>query len=646
MTASNESALSFDVIDGMWLDVLNLNGTTASVNLRELLCNAHQISRLSEPSPLTEVALLRFLIALVSDGLRTTLQDEDDLARFAEQFRDGLPTHVIDAILAPLVGRSDVLDANHDAFFDGPSVRRVSGWDDPGAWQPVSRFLPELPTGTNLAHFAHISDHAAALCVGCLLKSRAVDAAFARGGLGPSLSRNLLATISGTEPRYVVLVASSLLETLLLNVVIADLTRPSWVSVHRATDGDPGPIARMSWRPRLVLPMTSSESHLACVRCGTTNSPRFTKAVMLDTYNSNGSPFGAKEDVERWKIAGGDPQLLSFESSPITFGLSPLEWPLRAITRMLASDAPPVCHRLLKRAAQLGSPVTLTVTSSAGNQAKIDDAPLSCVTVPLALLARSPEQLAAISAGLITAFDKSYREQRSRLIPCGVPELLTALAESSDPVTTVTDWLQRDATEPRATVEPSTDDGIQTAARRLVDQLGRLSADELATLQGSHRDSPTGDAARQAAFEAVWHWVAVPSGVKRHCLREALASIAAIYASHPDRHQGSKTRYSFEGCVRRQLDNERHSPALAGRVGPFEKLLSQLCDGTAMSRDGVLLRLVQLLLEESAIGRSGTIDFADLLLDVASWDDPVHPTPARWRKLLTPKARASVSVVR
>ena len=184
MTARNESALSFDVIDGKWLDVLNLNGTTASVTLRELLGTAHLISQLSEPSPLTEVALLRFLIALVSDGLRATLQAEDDWAQFVDQCRDGLPKHVIDAILAPLVGRSDVLDANHDAFFDGPSVRRVNGWDDPGAWQPVSRFLPELPTGTNLAHFAHISDDSAALCVGCLLKSRAVDAAFARGGLG------------------------------------------------------------------------------------------------------------------------------------------------------------------------------------------------------------------------------------------------------------------------------------------------------------------------------------------------------------------------------------------------------------------------------------------------------------------------------
>ena len=630
MTARNESALSFDVIDGKWLDVLNLNGTTASVTLRELLGTAHLISQLSEPSPLTEVALLRFLIALVSDGLRATLQAEDDWAQFVDQCRDGLPKHVIDAILAPLVGRSDVLDANHDAFFDGPSVRRVNGWDDPGAWQPVSRFLPELPTGTNLAHFAHISDDSAALCVGCLLKSRAVDAAFARGGLGPSLSRNLLATISGTEPRYVVLVGNTLLETLLLNVVIADRTRPSWVSVHRAMDGDPGPIARLSWRPRLVLPVTSSESHLPCVQCGTTNRPRFTKAVMLDTYNSTGSPFGEKEDVERWKIAGGDPQLLSFENSPITFGLSPLEWPLRAITRMLASDAPAVCDRILKRAVQLGKPVTLSVTSSAGNQAKIDDAPQASVTVPLTLLKRSPEKRAAVSAALIGVFDKAYREQRSHLIPTAVPELLTELQHESSP--------------PKMVVEPNTDEAVRKAAQRMIEQLDRLSSDELAALRNREGIGATDSAARQAAFEAVWHRVSVPSGSKRHSLREALATVAPIYASYPGCHQGPSARQSFLESVRRQLDSERQLSVRKDRTGGFEKLLSQLCDATSTSRDDLLLRLVQLVVAEPSNDRRRTIDFADLLLDVADWNAPVNSTPARWRQLLKVAERGAVVV--
>ena len=560
--------IKFDIAEGAWIDAVWQDSSRKAHSLRECLTEAHRIGHISEPSPLTEVALLRFLIALVSDGVRDLVSTEEDWAAFADQCPDGLPTRVVDAILSPLAGRSNVLDPNHEAFFDGPSVRRVSGWDDPGARQPVSRFLPELPTGTNLAHFAHISDDSAALCVGCLLKSRAVDAAFARGGLGPSLSRNLLATISGTEPRYVVLIGSTLLETLLLNVVVADRTRPSWVSVHRATDGVPGPIARLSWRPRLVLPVTSSESRLACVRCGTTDRPRFTKAVMLDTYNSSGSPFGSKDDVERWKIAGGDPQLLSFEKSPITFGLNPPEWPLRAITRMLANDASPVCRRLLQRAARREKPVTVSVTSSAGNQAKIDDAPQAFVSLPLALMRRPPEERAAISAALMTVFDKSYREQRSHLIPHQVPDLLTELAASQDPVTTVTNWLKREALPPLGPVEPSTDDGLQKAAGRMLELLGKLSSDQLAALRIHHGDGATNNAARQAAFEVVWHKVSIPGGAKRLRLREALATVAAIFANHSASHQSSNTRYSFETHLRRQFDHERRSPDRSDRVGP------------------------------------------------------------------------------
>ena len=250
------------------------------------------------------------------------------------------------------------------------------------------------------------------------------------------------------------------------------------------------------------------------------------------------------------------------------------------------------------------------------------------------MLRRSPEEQAAISAALVGAFDKDYREQRTRLIPRGVPELLTALAESQDAVKAVTNWLQREPPLPSVTVEPSTDEALQLAARRMVDQLGRLSSDELAALRIGHRDGPTQVAARQAAFESVWHRVSVPGATKRHALREALATVAAIYAMTPNGHLRRETRHSFEESVRQQITHERRSLDGTKRCGPLEQLLSQLYRATSMSRDGLLLRLVQRVLAEPLHGGHRTIDFADLLLDVARWDDPVHPTPARWRQWL------------
>ncbi len=634
---NQSSRLSFDVIDDPWLDVTYNDGSTARISLRELLRSAHLIFGLSESSPLTEVALLRFLIAFFSDGLRDLLHDETDWKKFAEQTLKGISTDIIESILAPLAGRSDVFHESHDAFFDGPSVKQIKGSDDPGSWQPASRFLPELPTGTNLAHFVHLSDDTAALCVACLLKSRAVDAAFARGGLGPSLSRNLLATIGGIEPRYLIVVGSTLLETLLLNAVVADESRPSWVSIHRPKNGNPGPVARMSWRPRLAQFIKQSQSLLPCVCCGSTEYARFTKAVMVDTYNRNSSPFGTKEDVGSWKVAGGDPQIMSFATSELTFGSNPLEWPLRAIALILSSEAPPACSRLLERIAEIGRPVTITVTSSDGNQAKIDDAPAASVTVPQALVKRSPEERSLIADALVIIFDKSFREQRSLLIPSRVSELLISLSLSLDPQQTVTNWLRSDVVVSRGEKDDTTDDGARIAARRAVERLQQLSIDKLAALRRRGIYGVGRDAEWQSAFEDVWHSLPIPGGQKRRQFRDAVATIAAIYAVHPDRHQLANSRYSFEKIIRRRLNSERRLTMRSGRGSPIEELLTQLCRSTSTSRDLLLTKFVGSILAERSNAESSRIDFGDLLLDVANWNDPENPTSDRWRKLLSSK---------
>ena len=108
---------------------------------------------IKEPWPLTEVAVLRFWIALTSDGLPNEIPAEVGWAAFASRCRGGFPSKVIEAILAPLAARTNVLDPDHDGLFDGPAVARIAGWSDPNGRQPVSRFLPELPAGTKSRSF-------------------------------------------------------------------------------------------------------------------------------------------------------------------------------------------------------------------------------------------------------------------------------------------------------------------------------------------------------------------------------------------------------------------------------------------------------------------------------------------------------------
>lgn len=653
---------TFDIIEEPWIDVVQSDGIVRTLSLRALLMDLHHIDRLSESSPLTEVALLRFLIALVSDGLRDFVPDESAWLPFVKQCRDGLPDAAINAILEPLLASANVLAVDHVAFFDGPLVRQVNGWDEPNARQPVSRFLPELPTGTNLAHFSHLTDDAAALCVACLLKSRAVDAAFARGGLGPSLSRNLLATISGTEPRYVVLEAKSLLDTILTNLAIGDSTRPSWVHFHSRQDGEPGPIARMSWRPRLMLPITSSESQLPCVACASTTRPRFTQAVMVDSYNFVGSPFGSKDDLERWKSVGGDPQILPIGKNVLSLGLSSNEWSLRALTRLLTDETGGLHSLLLKRCVVSGQSVSIRVISSAGNQAKIDDAPADALPIPAALLTRSSDELAAVGAALSTIFEKEYRVLRERLIPHAASRLLSTLACTPAPAVTVQEWLEsgRPAakeTRPRITDGSHTIDGridgtsppfeskrqadtLTKAANRIIRELAALPRAELLALRPVGRGGAVDRAARQAAFEAVWHRLSLPGTAKRHAVRESLVTVAGIFGVHSDCHRLRHERFAFQTTLTKQVIRQRTRSGREHGVSRIERLHAQLIKASPTARDALLLQLVDELVSASDVSHRRVIDFADLLIDVAMWNDPHDPTPVRWNRCLVDAACA------
>jgi|GEM_PF-1501369 len=658
MPAHPHGLLEFDVVDDPWIDVLWIDGTVSTVSLRQVFQAADRIACISESSPLMEVAMLRFLIAFFSDGLREQLRSEDSWRLLVERCRAGLPDAELQAVLAPLQGRANVLDPDHSAFFDGPGVRGVSGWDEPRAWQAATQLLPEVPTGTNIAHFVHSFHGEPALCVACLLKCRALDAAFARGGLGPSLSRNLLATISGSEPRYVILSGETLLQTLLLNAITGDASRASWVAIHSPTAGEPGPIARMSWRPRLLMPIASSQTHIACARCGRETSPRFTQVVLVDTYNHAGSPFGSKSDIERWKTDSCDPQLLPFEKGALSLGVNPREWPLRALSRVLSSSSEIPLARLAEGAPGTGDRILISVTSSAGNQMKIDDAPHAALRVPTAVFVRSPGERAAIAAALGKIFEPGNRARRETLIPDAVPRLLDELAVTDNPEQAVEQWLQtgrrsRRMEEPPTRLSPPPDQGTTVelteeltkseveeelsdwkVAERIVRCLSRLSAAERAALRPQRLQSADAIARRQAAFEKVWYSLRLPSNVKRHPLRSALATIAAVYALHADRCRLISTPYAFERQLLQRLIAEQAPSPRPGSVSPVRRRLWDVIRASPSSRDEYLLRLIEAVVSDSSSRGPESIDLADLFVAVTRWNAPMDPTPARWRRLL------------
>jgi len=271
------------------------------------------------------------------------------------------------------------------------------------------------------------------------------------------------------------------------------------------------------------------------------------------------------------------------------------------------------------------------VTSSAGNQAKIDDAPQSSVVVPAALWQQPAERRKAISTALASIFDKSHRERRSTLIRAAIPELFSRLAKSDDPAATVAQWLSAptEVTDSDPVPRP---DNLKTAARRMVRRLQSLSGDELAALRPDRLNDADRNASRQSAFERVWHRTSFPPGTRRHRLREALAVVAPLFALHRGSHQQTKSDHSFAEALKRQLRTESRDPGHQTRAGSLTRLLHDICAATPAARNELLGRIVALLCRESSAVRR--IDFADLLLDVADWDAPVEPTTAEWYRLL------------
>ena len=128
----------------------------------------------------------------------------------------------------------------------------------------------------------------------------------------------------------------------------------------------------------------------------------------------------------------------------------------------------------------------------------------------------------------------------------------------------------------------------------------------------------------------------LPSQSRRHALREALMTVAPIYAVHADRHRLATEPRSFERQIFEKLIAEQRSKMETSASTSIRRLVADLVTTSSSSRNELLLRLVDAFVNGGPNRRPGLIDFADLLLEVARWNDPADPTPSRWRRLLQP----------
>ena len=61
---------SFNVLDRGWIPVVTADGSIQELGIRETLAKAHELREISDPSPLEEYSVYRFLSLFLMDALR------------------------------------------------------------------------------------------------------------------------------------------------------------------------------------------------------------------------------------------------------------------------------------------------------------------------------------------------------------------------------------------------------------------------------------------------------------------------------------------------------------------------------------------------------------------------------------------------
>lgn len=144
---------SFDLIEEPWIPCVTQDGRQVALGLRALFAQAHELRGIEHPSPLTEAALLRVLLAIVHravNGPRTAREWRDvyGLGRFDER----LP-----AYLDRWLHRFDLFSPDAP-FYQTPGLQMVDKEGEPVPPPSVRCLMLERASGNNKTLFDHTVD--------------------------------------------------------------------------------------------------------------------------------------------------------------------------------------------------------------------------------------------------------------------------------------------------------------------------------------------------------------------------------------------------------------------------------------------------------------------------------------------------------
>jgi len=246
--------MSFNLIAEAWNPVLYADGRFERVGIGKASSAAGGIRRIAASNPMDNVALLRFLLAVLL-WCKPNLTDSD---RTLLDGADGIP----DGWLKNL---GTVEDPN-DAFNLLGNGKRFYQESASSNERPDGDLLVEFPTDTRIAHFRHVRDMGYGLCPACCALGIVRFCAFANA----YASGRYTSAVNGPTPAYGVAQGATLLQTLRLHWPVngpAD-REPPWLC-NRAPSKDDLDIATVyAWRPRKLWLGDPEEEAGVCAYCG------------------------------------------------------------------------------------------------------------------------------------------------------------------------------------------------------------------------------------------------------------------------------------------------------------------------------------------------------------------------------------------
>jgi CRISPR type I-E-associated protein CasA/Cse1 len=287
---------SFNLIDEPWIPVLWRDGKPERVGIRKALTEAGKIRQIAASNPLDNVALLRFLLAVLQ-WCKPELSGDD---RATRNDADGIPTDWLKSNL----GEEGAANPTFNLL--GGSRRFMQAPKDTDNRRPVADLFHELPGGTNVVHLRHIADNREGVCPACISiglarlpiamtgKGSAKDAITGkRAGKHPG--------INGDPPFYFVPVGNTLLETLTLNWPLANIRgdRPCWLASARSANAPVGVMEGFTWTSRQFRIADDGLRSGSCMVCGADTESLVT--CLHELNRPNGRDGLSRCRYERWR---------------------------------------------------------------------------------------------------------------------------------------------------------------------------------------------------------------------------------------------------------------------------------------------------------------------------------------------------------